>query len=239
MSKKKKTIIISAIILVAFVIMGVVYALFTDTLSIKNKFKVGTVHIDTKDLLIKENIADTTKDELLAPGDIDYITWTTENLGKTAVLTRHTLEITWEGEQQFYLYPANMPDEIINADFKDNAAGNAIVTEPITSVVEGQTKVVGMRYNFTGDTLDGQDNTESNSVSKEENYNSTSYPTNTDDTEKKLDKVAFKILLSPRTNYLQQNKKINIKVKTEGMQYTEEGSQEGNWVAVDVEEIGD
>lgn len=237
MSKKKKTIIISAIVLVAMVIMGIVYAIFTDTISVKNKFKVGSVHIDTKDLLIKENLADTTKDALLAPGDIDYITWTTENLGATAVLTRHNLEITWEGEQQLYLYPANIPNEIIEADFKNNNAGNAIATVPITELIGGEEKVVGMKYNFIGDTLDGEDNVASNSVSKEENYNSASYTNNTDDTEKKLDKVAFKILISPKTNYLQQGKKINLKVKTEGMQYTQEGSQAENWVAADVEEI--
>ncbi|MCR5145932.1 MAG: hypothetical protein K6B70_01075 [Clostridia bacterium] len=239
MSNKKKTIIISAIVLVAFVIMGFVYAIFTDKLELVNKFRVGSVQIDTKDLMIKKNLNDTTKHTLLAPGDIDYITWTTDNLGKSAVLTRHTLEITWEGDQQFYLYPANTPDEIITTDFKDNNAGNALTTEPITNVVDGVEKVVGMKYNFTGDTLDGSDNNDSNSVSKEENYNSTSYTANTDDTEKKSDKVAFKILLSPKTNYLQQGKKINLKVKTEGMQYTEEGAQEGNWVAADVEEIGD
>ena len=239
MSKKKKTIIISAVILVAFVIIGIVYAFFSDKFELKNKFKVGTVHIDTKELLIKENITDTTKDLLIAPGDIDYITWTTENIGKSAVLTRHTLEITWEGDQQFYLYSANIPDEIITADFKNNNANDALVTEPITKIVDGKEKVVGMKYNFTGDTLDGSNNNESNSVSKEENYNSESYQTNTDDTQNKLDEVAFKILLSPKTSYLQQGKKINIKVKTEGMQYTTEGSQEGNWVAADVEEIGD
>ena len=239
MSKKKKTIIILAIILIAFAVMGIVYAIFSDKLELKNKFKVGTVHIDTKELLIKKNITDTTNDLLFAPGDIDYITWTTENIGKSAVLTRHTLEITWEGDQQFYLYSANMPDEIIEADFKDNNAGNAIKTEPIIKMVDGSEKVVGMKYNFTGDTLDGSNNNESNSVSKEENYNSESYPQSTDDTENILDKVAFKILLSPKTSYLQQGKNINIKVKTEGMQYTVEGSQEGNWIAADVEEIGD
>lgn len=246
MSRKKKTIIIAVIVLVAFVIMGIVYALLSDKLEITNKFKVGTVHIDTKDLIIKESISDTENDALLAPGDIDIISWTTENLGTSAVLTRQTLEIRWSGNLNFYLYPANMTDAAIKADFENIQSGDesvALVTEPITETVSGETKVVGLRYNFVGDTLDGSGNTAQNSVSSEVNYNLSEgqidSSINTDDTDKKQDKVAFKLLLSPKTSYLEQGRIISTKVKTEGMQYTEQGSQNGTWVAADVEEIAD
>lgn len=246
MSRKKKTIIIAVIVLIAFTIMGIVYALLSDKLELKNKFTVGTVHIDTKDLILKERISDTNNDALLAPGDIDILSWTTENLGTSAVLTRQTLEIRWAGNLNFYLYPANMTDEAIKADFANIQAGNesqALATEQIKETVSGVEKVVGLRYNFVGDTLDGSNNTEQNSVSKEANYNLTEGQIDssikTDDTDKKQDKVAFKLLLSPKTSYLEQGKIISTKVKTEGMQYTEQGSQEGNWVAADVEEIAD
>lgn len=241
MSGKKKTIIISSVVLAAFIIMGVVYALFSDKLELTNRFKVGTVHIDTKDLALKDKNGTTA--QLLSPADIDTLSWTTENLGTSAVLTRQTLEIRWSGDLNFYLYPANMSEEKILEDFENIQNGSetkSLVTEPITETVGGVTKVVGMKYNFVGDVLDGSNNNDENSVASEVNYNSTDATIidatiNTDETDKKQDKVAFRLLLSPKTSYLEQGKIISIKVKTEGMQYTEDGS--GTWVEADVEEI--
>ncbi|MBR3673089.1 MAG: hypothetical protein IKN65_02185 [Clostridia bacterium] len=241
MSKKKKTIIITAVVLAAFIIMGVVYALFSDKLELINKFKVGTVRIDTKELALTDKNGNNAA--LLSPADIDTLSWTTENLGTSGVLTRHTLEIRWSGDLNFYLYPANMAEDKILADFNNIQNGlesKALTTEPITETAGGVTKVVGMKYNFVGDVLDGSNNNDQNSVSSEVNYNSTDESIidtaiNTDDTAKKEDKVAFRLLLSPKTSYLEQGKIISIKVKTEGMQYTEDGS--GTWVEADVEEI--
>ena len=90
--------------------------------------------------------------------------------------------------------------------------------------------------------LDGSNNTASNSVSSEVNYNSDEVAIvdaniNTDDTNKLQDDIAFKLLLSPKTSYLNQGKVVSVKVKAEGMQYTSEGAQDGTWVECDVEEI--
>ena len=252
MNKKKKAIIITSVVLASFVIIGIVYALLSDSIAIKNKFKVGTVNIDTYDLKLTANYGDTNSVQYVAPSDITTLSWTTENKGTLAVLSRQTLEIRWTGNLSFYMYPANMTEEAILADYAKIQAGEesqAIVTEPITEEVNGETKTVGLRYSFVSDVLDGTSNTSEDSVSSEVNYNMVDETTegespvdasiNTDDTDKLKDKVAFRLLLNPRTNYLNQGKIVSIKVKTEGMQYTTEGSQEGNWVAADVEEIAD
>ena len=243
MSGKKKTIIITSVIVASFIVMGIVYALFSDTMKLRNRFKVGTVNIDIVNLALKDIDGDDV--ELWEPADINTISWSTKNLGTSAVLTRHTLEVRWTGNMNFYLYPANIKDTEIIADFQKIQAGQnsiSIQAEPITETVDGETKTVGLKYNFVSDTLDGSSNNEQNSVSSEVNYNSTTAGIidsniNTDDTDKKQDDVAFKLLLSPKTSYLNQGKVVSVKVKAEGMQYTTEGAQEGNWVEADVEEI--
>lgn len=245
MNKKKKTIIITSVVLASFVIIGIVYALLSDSIAIKNKFKVGTVHIDIVNLALKDEDGDDV--ELWEPADINTISWSTKNIGTSAVLSRHTLEIRWTGNMNFYLYPANMKDSEIIADFQRIQEGGetvSILTEPITETVGGATKIVGLKYNFVSDTLDGTNNTAQDSVSSEVNYNSTvegkiDSNINTDDSNKKQDDVAFKLLLSPKTSYLNQGKVVSVKVKAEGMQYTTEGSQDGTWVAGDVEEIAE
>lgn len=254
MNKKKKAIIITSVVLASFVIIGIVYALLSDRILIKNKFKVGTVHIDTYDLKLTENYGDADSVQYVAPSDIVTLSWTTENIGTSAVLSRQTLEIRWTGNLNFYMYPANMTKEAILADYAKIQAGQesqALRTEPITEVVNGETKTVGLRYSFVSDVLDGTSNTAQDSVSSEANYNMIyeapegesqevspiDVAINTDDTDKVKDKVAFRLLLNPKTNYLNQGKIVSIKVKTEGMQYTTQGSQDGTWVAADVEEI--
>lgn len=244
MNKKKRTIIITSVVLALFLIMGIVYAILSDQIHIRNKFKVGTVHIDTKNLIVRESLTDTENDSYIAPGDIDFISWTSENIGTNAVLTRQTLEVRWTGNLDFYLYPANLSDEAIREDLNNIENGEdsqAIVTETITETTNNVQKVVGLRYSFVGDLLDGTSNTAQNSVSTEANYNlaegQIDETINTDDSDNKKDEVAFKIVLSPKTSYLQQGKITSVKVKTEGMQYTGEASQSENWVAADVEEV--
>ena len=235
MSKKKKSIIIVSIVIAAFAIMGIVYALLSDNTEIINKITIGTVKIDSLNLKLTDKKGNQV--ELMAPADVDTLSWTTKNLGTSGVLTRHTLEIYYEDNVNLYMYPANMSEEAIYADFEKIQNGEEssylIKTEPIT----GEKK--GMKYSFIGDTLNGSDNKE---VSKEVNYNVTEESIidsniNTDDTDKKSDEIAFRILLSPKTSYLEQGKKLSAKVTTEAMQYTEDGKE--NWQVVDVEYFND
>ena len=240
MSTKKKTIIITAIVIAAFAIMGVVYAILSgQTQEIRNRVTVGSVVIDDVNFTIKDSNGDVA--ELLSPADIDTISWTTKNEGTSAVLTRHTLEIYWGNNVELFMYPANMTREAILADYEIIKAGgtseHALPTEPITKTVQGVTKT-GIKYNFIGDTLNGS---ESDDVSSETNYNLPNNAENadiidtsinTDDTNKTQDEIKFKILVSPRTSYLAQGERIDAQVTTEGMQYTEDGS--GNWQVVDV-----
>ena len=106
MTRKKRIIIISSIVVVAFVIMGIVYALLGDKTELINKITVGTVQIDSLNLrLTDKNSEEAT---LMAPADIDTLSWTTKNMGTSGVLTRHTLEIYYDDGVDFYMYPANM-----------------------------------------------------------------------------------------------------------------------------------
>ena len=246
MSKKKKIAIISSIVIVSFIIIGIVYAFFNDYVSIKNTLRMGTVKIDTLNLtLTKENGTVLTGDvKLLEPGDLDTISWTTKNIGTSGVLTRHTLEIMWDEKinendlNLLALYPANMKRSAILADYANGTGENSkrIKTTVITKG-SGDNLRYGVRYQFVGDTINGSDG---NEVSNEKNYNITDAEIvdtaiSTDDTDKTLDEIAFRLLLSPQTSYLFEGKSISIKVVTEAMQYTEDGS--ANWQVVDTEEL--
>ena len=77
-------------------------------------------------------------------------------------------------------------------------------------------------------------------ISKEVNYNISKESVidkniSTDDSNATIDEIAYKILLSPKTSYLYQGNKIHVKVITEAMQYTEDGSE--NWKIADIQEI--
>ncbi len=235
MSKKKKTIIITSIVIAAFAIMGIVYALLSDNMQLINKITIGTVRIDSLNLRLTDKTGEVV--ELMAPADVDTLSWTTKNIGTSGVLTRHTLEIYYEDDLDLYMYPANMSEEAIYEDFEKIQNGQESTYLIKTEAITGEKK--GMKYSFIGDALNGSDNEE---VSKEVNYNSTvatiiDANIKTDDTDKKKDEIAFRLLLSPKTTYLQQGKKISAKVTTEAMQYTEDGSE--NWQVVDVEYFND
>ena len=77
-------------------------------------------------------------------------------------------------------------------------------------------------------------------VSKEINYNSTESSVidsniSTDDTDSTIDTIAYKLLLSPETSYIYQGMNVYVKLTTEAMQYTEDGSTE--WKVVDTQEL--
>ncbi|MBR2241570.1 MAG: hypothetical protein IJ890_09415 [Clostridia bacterium] len=240
MTRKKRIIIISSIVVVAFVIMGIVYAFFGDSVQKINKIKVGSVRIENLNLSLKKSNGETAT--IIEPADIDTLSWTTSNIGTSGVLTRHTLEIYWKeatdasANNLLAMYPANMSKEAILEDFAKSEPEYQIETENVSKTESGVTKY-GIKYQFVGDTLNGTDGKE---VSKEVNYNTSNEAIldanrATDDTSKTVDEIAYRLILSPQTSYLFQGKQLSIKVTTEAMQYTEDGSE--NWTVVDVQEI--
>ena len=248
MSKKKRIGIISAIVVASFIIMGIVYALFSDRIQIENKLTIGTLQIDDLNLTLKKENGE--PEDALEPADLDTISWTTENIGTSGALTRHVLEIYWKDATDvdltdvLYLYPANISREAVLTDFQNIQDGNdsayGLETETFTKDVTGGT-TNGIKYKFVGDRLKGSDgksvikNDEDASVA-EVNYNSTNTSIidnniSTDDESETKDEISFRMLVSPKMSYLLQGKKIEIKVTTEAMQFTEDGSE--NWTVVD------
>ena len=241
MTKKKRIIIISSIVVASFIIMGIVYAFFTDFEQLTNRLVAGTLNIEDTEISFKK--ANGENADLLEPGDINTLSWTTKNVGTAGALTRQTLELYWTDDLDvgvntlIYMYPANMTDEAILEDYaKGENSEYAIDFTEVTRTIEGKNKN-GVKYQFVGDTLNGSDNIE---VSNEVNYNSDVAAVidsniNTDDTNKKEDSIAYKILLSPDTSYLYQGRKLSVFLTTEGMQYTEDGS--GTWTVEDTQQI--
>lgn len=241
MTKKKRIIIISSIVVASFIIMGIVYAFFTDFEQLTNRLVAGTLNIEDTEISFKK--ANGENADLLEPGDINTLSWTTKNVGTSGALTRQTLELYWTDDLDvgvntlIYMYPANMTDEAILEDYaKGENSEYAIDFTEVTRTIEGKNKN-GVKYQFVGDTLNGSDNIE---VSNEVNYNSDVAAVidsniNTDDTNKKEDSIAYKILLSPDTSYLYQGRKLSVFLTTEGMQYTEDGS--GTWTVEDTQQI--
>ena len=242
LSKKRKLIIISSIIILSFTVMGFVYALLSDNMNLTNKIRIGSLKIEDIDL----QLINSKNEEVntILPGDINTIKWTTKNVGTSAALTRHTLEIYWDEENEelndinkkmIYIFPANLKEEVILEDYeKGEQSTYMIKTESISSENDGKIKK-GIKYQFVGDTLNGTDN---KNVSKEVNYNfldgaETVTDTNimTDDSDATKDEISFRLLMNPKTSYLYQGMNVSIKVTTEAMQYTEDGNQ--NWTVID------
>lgn len=234
--KNKKIIIISTIVIASFIIMGLVYAVVTENLEFFGRTTTGTVKIETLNLsFTNENGG---KVEALQPADVSNISWTTKNVGTSGILTRQTLEIYWEDNMQqnsneiLFLYPANITKEQILEDFENGAQSKyALETKNVTKKVDNITRN-GIKYTFSGDVLDGTDMT---GVSKEQNYNNSEFTSTTDDNDANVDNIAYKLLLSPKTSYLYQGKKVIINITTEALQYTEDGEE--NWVVVDTQQI--
>ena len=65
MSKKKRIVIISAIVVACFIIIGIVYAFFSDTVTKHNKFKLGSVDIEDINLSIKQEFSSQTAHAIL------------------------------------------------------------------------------------------------------------------------------------------------------------------------------
>ena len=238
---KKRIIIITSLVVLAFIIMSVVYAIATNKLDLTGNVKTGSVEIETLNLTFKKSNGEDVK--ALEPADIGTISWTTKNIGTSGILTRHTLEIYWNDDVDekanslLYLYPANMSKEAILRDYENGEKSEYLLkTEKISKPINGKIRY-GFKYTFIGDILDG---TDMSGVSKEVNYNISNLDVidaniKTDDSNKVQDEIAFRLLLSPKTSYLYQNKAISVKVVTEAMQYTEDEIAE--WKVVDTQEI--
>lgn len=232
-SKKKKIVVISSIIIGLVAIAIIVFAAMNAQDAKKNRFLVGSLDIEIQNLDLKKN---NTSTRVIMPGDIDVLSFTAANVGTSAALTRHTIDIYWLNNENtvaainaiteqnastlLNLYPATMTDDEIMADFNGEKSAKLTPIEvfptEINKVINGETVTVyGIRYKFVGNTLEG---TDPQGVAE-----STSQD------------ISFKLLLSPQTSYLFQNEPIKIDVVTEGQQYTEEGS--GTWTVTDSEGI--
>ena len=159
-SKKKKTLFILLIIILASaLIIGIAYALFTSSDSRTNKFKLGTLDIEILNLDMQKIETST---RIMKPGDIDIISWTSNNAGTSAALTRHTLDIYWkdvadineitqlDAESLLTLYPSTMTDEEIMSDFNGDGS-KKITTETLSpSAIEKEIEVDGNRIKVYG-----------------------------------------------------------------------------------------
>lgn len=231
--KKKKIIIITTIVLALIIIIALGYAVITGNLNLFGKTKTGSVKIETINAKIENSKGE--KVDFLEPADINTLTWTTKNIGTSGILTRHTLEIYWnEGADEksselLYLYPANISQEEILADYE---TGEKQIKVEKVSKTEGNIVRYGIKYQFEGDTLDG---TDMNGVSAEKDYNSPQFESTTDDKDAMLDIIEFKVFLSPKISYLYQGLPVTVTVTTEAMQYTEDGK--GDWAVIDTKQI--
>ena len=132
-----------------------------------------------------------------------------------------------------------MTDSAILEDFEKGLNSEYEITAEKVTKAWGNKTIHGLKYQFVSDTLNGTDN---KNINQEVNYNLdnsevTIADFTTDDTSATQDNIAFKVLLSPQTSYLYQGSQVYIRVTTEGMQYTEDGS--GTWQIVETAEIGE
>lgn len=235
--KNKRIILYITAAFVLMAVFGIVYAVLTTTDEKKNKFQVGTLNIEINNLDLKKNNVST---RVIMPGEIDVVSWTTENVGTITAKTRHVVDVYWKdvedinaiteiaAQDLLILYPANLTDAEILADFENN--GNKRLAtevteqgvepkwtvEAIPTVVQKQVNnktVYGLRYKFLSATLDGSSSTNDPKVSSED--------------------LSFKIFLRPDASYLYQTKEIGIDVVVEGLQ--ENG--QGDWTIADAEGI--
>lgn len=234
-STKRKIAIITTIVIAFFAIMAVIYALASGSIDIWGKTTTGSVEIETINLKYIKNNGENV--EVVEPSDYNTISWTTKNVGTAGILTRHTLEIIWNefdnlgANNMIALYPANISKEDAIEDFESINSKYKIEVQNTEKSINGNNRT-GIKYQFLGDILDGTDMT---GVSKEVNYNLAEFDNKTDDNNNNEDNISFKLLISPKLSYLYQNKSLSIFVKTEAMQYAEDGNQE--WVVVDEKQV--
>lgn len=239
----KKTVIFSIIIVMVFVILMTSYALFTDVITKNNKFTMGNLKIENRDLKVENKLTKTMETEITvwSPGDANIITWNTVNVGTVGAKTRHTIQVYWKNsniddsaQELIYLYPVNMTNEEILQDYAGEKT-NAISVDRQAIIQVNNENKKGFSYTFYGDTLNGSDN---KNIATEVDYDNKNFGTTeftsveSDDT---LDKIAFRILLSPSAPYLYQKEQLSVHIITEALQYTEDGN--GEWQIESIQDI--
>lgn len=239
----KRVAIFSAIVVMVFVSLTISYALFTDVINKNNKLTMGKLKIENRDLKVENKLTQTMQSEITvwSPGDANIITWNTVNVGTSAAKTRHTIQVYWKdsniddfAKELIYLYPNNMTNEEILQDFAAQKANAISVDKQATIQINNEIKK-GFSYTFYGDTLNGSDN---KNVATEVDYNNKNFGTTeftTVESEVTLDKIAFRILLSPSASYLYQGNQLSVHIITEALQYTEDGTRE--WQIESIQDI--
>lgn len=230
----KKIILIILIVVASLALMASVYAVISEVYEINHKVTTGTVTLQDINLKIEDRLTGTMEEKLTrwSPGDASLLTWDTVNTGTAAVRTRHTIQLYWDnsniGESAkdlLYFYPANMTNEEVLADF-NSGKQKAIEIDRESAIEVDEEQKVGVSYTFYGDNLDG---TERTGFATEVNYDDQDFGTETFttvETNNLSDKIAIRLLLNPDTSYLFQEEELSIKVITEALQYTEDGTEE-------------
>lgn len=217
-SKRNKTIAIFVIaIVILSIFSGIVYSFFLRKNNKENELTIGSLNIEIINLNIQNKENELV--HVMEPGDISYINWTANNIGTATCLTRHTMYVylgfasDLADTNILYLYPANMSNEEIIADFQTDKS-KMITTEATSKQVDNKT-IYGVKYQFLGETLKGTDDSDISQITSQD--------------------ISFKLLLSPKTSYLLQDKPISVDIVTEAVQYTENGARD--WQVVDSENL--
>lgn len=239
----KRIVIISLIAIIIIALLTVSYAIFTDVVTKNNKISFGNLQIENRNLQLENKLTKTMEAKITswAPGDANIITWNTVNVGTAAAKTRQTIQVYWENsniedsaKELIYLYPVNMTNEEVLQDFNGEKT-NLIQTDTQASIKIDDENKKGISYTFYGDTLDGTDR---KGVSTEVDYDNKNFGTTvftTVENDTILDKIGFRILLSPTASYLYQDEQLSVRIITEAMQYTEDGS--GEWQVESVQDL--
>ncbi len=231
----KKLILIILIVIVSMAFVASAYAVISQVFKINQKITTGTLTLQDINVKIENRLTGLMEDTITqwSPGDASILTWDTVNTGTAAVNTRHIIQVYWDetdidddAKNLLELYPANMTNAEVLTDY-NNTKTKAKQVDRNKIDVDGVQKT-GISFMFYGDILDGTDKT---GFATEVNYNDEQYGESTftaKETNNLSDKIAFRVLLSPNTSYLYQEKHLSIRVITEAMQYSQDGV--GEWV---------
>lgn len=180
-----------------------------------------------------------TADEIM-PGDVVDISWTVENLGNKSILTRNTIYIFWDydndanvaesnGNNVVYLYKQNTTPEEIRADMltQNPSSSNLIDLGGIKTFSFNGKTYAGYRLTVYGDYLDGVGNNAETGIA---DGNEVNYGSEYDDTSAVLDVVSYKLALSQWANIHTSGQQLRIVVVTEALQY--QNTNDGDWIEV-------
>lgn len=163
-------------------------------------------------------------DELM-PGDVIDISWVVENIGNKSALTRNTVYIFWDydenvtdanGLESTYLYKQNTSTSDIRTDMLTGTPSSANLID----VGSAQTFTIngiehtGYKFTVNGDDIDGVGTAAETGISREIDYGS-----EYDDNCAYKDVVSYKLALSQWANINTSGQKLKIVVITEAMQY--------------------